>query len=112
MFISITIIYYILAICTNKKDHILLLNYRRIRTHRAKSSSQMHAFIRFLINRPDIPEPPSRRVVLTWSAATQTHRQSAIKDRERAEGVRVRRVAIYSNLTPESVALNNRHCLR
>lgn len=55
----------------------------------------------------------SRRVVasvLTRSVATQTHLRSAIKDRERAEGVR--RAAIYSNLTPESMALNNRHCLR
>lgn len=93
-----------------KKCHTFSLNYRRIRTHRAKS--QITTFIRFLINRPDIPKAPSRRVVLTWSVATQTHRRSAIKDRERAEGVRVRRAAIYSNLTPESVALNNRHCLR
>lgn len=42
------------------------------------------------------------------------HRRSVIKDREeREEGVRKRESgAIYSNLTPDSVALNNRHRLR
>jgi len=51
------------------------------------------------------------------------HHRSVIKDRERVEGPRENererkkgrereRVAIYSNLTPDSVALNNRYRLR
>lgn len=57
--------------------------------------------------------PERTIVILTWPDATQTHRRSVIKDREREEGVRKRETgAIYSNLTPDSVALNNRHRLR